>query len=170
MLMQGKKGTSLNYNNASELESIYHNGTEVASYTYNRHGLLETKTYTGVGSVSYTFDALDRLSTLTNRKSDESLISSQSYKYDALGNKLQISTTRATTTFASAYRYDRKNQLVGEVYSVGATRYRNTYSYDGTGNRSGLTEWDNESGMSTYQHIYCQSTQSADQPDKKYHS
>ncbi len=138
-----------NYNHASELETIYHNGTEVVSYSYNPGGLLESKTYTGVGSVSYTFDALDRLSTLTNQKSDESLISSQSYKYDTLGNKVQISTTRATTTFASAYRYDRKNQLVGEVYSVGATRHRNTYSYDGTGNRSGLTEWENDSGIST---------------------
>ncbi len=132
---------SYTYTDANELESVALNGQELASYDYNRGGLLEQKTYTGVGEISYTFDALDRLKTLENKKTDSSVTSSQSYVYDQIGNKVQIMTSRGASTHAAAYRYDRKNQLVDEFFTdASAVNHRIAYTYDGTGNRSEVTE------------------------------
>ncbi|MDX9701465.1 MAG: hypothetical protein RBU23_00325 [Candidatus Auribacterota bacterium] len=50
-------------------------------------------------------------------------------------------TSRGASTHAAAYRYDRKNQLVDEFFTdASAVNHRIAYTYDGTGNRSEVTE------------------------------
>jgi RHS repeat-associated protein len=126
------------YNDANQLTEIYLNGASVpvASYDYNYGGLLDTKTYANGTAVSYSYDALDRLIELTNGD-----ISSQRYEYDVVGNKTRVITERDNQSYVAAYRYDRKNQLIEEVFhDTNSTIGKHSYTYDGTGNRTAMTD------------------------------
>jgi RHS repeat-associated protein len=88
---------------------------------------------------SYTYDSLNRLTSLTNRKSDGSVISAYTYTLGPVGNRVQVVENSGRTV---AYTYDAVYRLTEERITDAVAGNRTIdYSYDAVGNR--LTKTDN---------------------------
>jgi YD repeat-containing protein len=101
------------------------------SYSYDDAGRRTLKKMSNGTRASFSYDAAGNLTKLYNLKSDGSVISSFDYSYDKVGNRtavLEADGSRVT------WSYDATYQLTGE-HRTGTSAYRDTYSYDPTGNR-----------------------------------
>ena len=85
------------------------------------------------------------LTSLENRKSDQTLVSSYAYGHDDAGNRTSMTEANGDVT---SYTYDNVYRLTDETKrdSGNNVLYRYQYTYDGVGNR--LTE--NNAGEITY--------------------
>ncbi|REJ91482.1 MAG: hypothetical protein DWQ34_15095, partial [Planctomycetota bacterium] len=80
---------------------------------------------------SFTYDAAGNLTRLANLKSDGTTISSFDYDYDKVGNRTAVQEADGSRV---TWSYDATYQLTGE-HRTGSTPYRDTYTYDASGNR-----------------------------------
>ena len=85
------------------------------------------------------------LTSLENRKSDQTLVSSYAYGHDDVGNRTSMTEANGDVT---SYTYDNVYRLADETKRDSGNNilYRYQYTYDGVGNR--LTE--NNAGVITY--------------------
>lgn len=85
------------------------------TYKFDKNGiLLESSTYNTNGSI------------LTSR---------YTYKYDSLGNKIEVTSTGGWGDSRTTYKYDNKRNMVEEIaHFSGNFHHKNTYKYDLKGN------------------------------------
>lgn len=128
-----KKGfaTTYTYDKNNRMLTAAYSG-KIATYAYDANGNRLSLTYPGGVSESYTYDKNDRLLTLTNKKPDQSVISSYTYTYDRTGRQTSKTDSYGLTT----YTYDD----AGRVSGVQASGKTTVYTYDGAGNRTGMSE------------------------------
>lgn len=128
------------YDQLNRLTNLTNPDSQTSIFTYNKLGLRTSLTY-GNGSLStYTYDGVNRLTSIVHEQSDSTIISSFSYTYDNLNNRM--SETNSTGTIS--YTYDKTYKLLSAEYPDGEII---SFTYDGTGNR--LTRTDS-SGTVTY--------------------
>ena len=121
------------------LDKIYKviDGNDVTVYNYYENDQLSSVTVPGGTTTSYTYDEEGNLLTLTNKKSDGTVLDSFTYTYsdDTLGVKNQISKTETVGGVlkgTTSYEYDGLGRLTKTVTPDGV---QNVYTYDGAGNR-----------------------------------
>jgi RHS repeat-associated protein len=111
--------TNYNYDSLSHLLSVLHqagvNTLDGASYTYDQAGNRTAKTnYLNAITSNYTYDPLYELTQVTQGAS-----TTESYSYDAVGNRL-------SSSGVASYSYNASNELTAN--SLGS------YTYDANGN------------------------------------
>ncbi len=121
------------------MDKIYKvvDGNDVTVYNYYENDKLSSVTVPGGTTTSYTYDEEGNLLTLTNTKSDGTVLDSFTYTYsdDTLGVKNQISKTETVGGVlkgTTSYEYDGLGRLTKVVTPDGV---QNVYTYDGAGNR-----------------------------------
>ena len=103
------------------------------SYTYdNNTNNLKKKTLPNGVYTDYTYDLAKRITDVSNKKSNGSVISSYHYEYDANNNITQAVETTASGTTTKNYTYDKLNRLTRSDCSDGTFE---AYTYDAMGNR-----------------------------------
>jgi RHS repeat-associated protein len=97
-------------------------------------------------------DDADRLPLLSNKKSDNSVVSSFAYMVDKTGNRTKL--TLSNGDYAE-YVYDQTYQLTREHRkdSQNATLYYNNFRYDAAGNRTRL-EYNDGTSTTTTSYLY----------------
>lgn len=83
----------------------------------------------------FTYDKTQKVTDLYIGKKDSTPILSEQYKYDANGNRTNVTRTKDGKTETVSYQYDSINQLTQETLADGTVK---TYSYDGFGNRTSV--------------------------------
>jgi RHS repeat-associated protein len=143
--------TDYAYDLRNRLRTLFHRtATGVvlfgATYTTDASGLRTQLVEQSVGAtrtVVYQYDALKRLTreqvTDTTRGNRTSV-----WTYDAVGNRLTESRTKAAVTVNTVYAYDDNDRLLSHSNSAGASV---SYQYDANGNLVGKTE---AAGTSTF--------------------
>lgn len=143
---------SYNYDPRGRLiEMIYPNGWKV-TYTYDTSSRLVTvadqtgstkydydnasNTLTKVTlpnglCTEYQYDRAKRITDVTHKRSDGSLIVRFQYAFDANGNRTQITELDSLGTRNTVCAYDKLNRLISLQYPEGYEKY----TYDGLGNR-----------------------------------
>ncbi len=96
---------------------------------------------------TYTYSSRNWLTGLTNKKSDNTVISSFTYLHDDLDNRARMTENNGDYT---TYAYDDTYQLTGQTKrnSSDTMLWQYTYAYDAVGNRQ--TETDKDSNITTY--------------------
>ena len=117
--------TTYSYNAYGEVTAIEHYGKDDAltayeRYTYNADNLIATKE-TADGTWFYTYDSIGQLTAAVLKAGDVTL-RSETYAYDAMGNRIQSVIDGVVTN----YTYNSLNQIV--------TANGIAYSYDADGN------------------------------------
>ena len=127
-----KKGfvTTYTYDKSSRMKTVSFNG-RVTTYNYDINGNRESINYQGTTEV-FDYDRVNRLKSVTNKRADQSIISSYSYTYYDNGLHKSKTDTYGTTNF----KYDSD----GRVTEVSAPGKLTTYFYDNSGNRQTMTE------------------------------
>ena len=120
--------------------------SQVFSWYYLDNDWLETQT-TPVATTSYDYNARGFLTSLVNRKPDETLLSEFTMPsdtgYDAVGNVLSLTANlpNVGSEFSgiTTYLYDTRDQLTLEQSSRNGTEgYENSFVYDSAGNSTTL--------------------------------
>lgn len=133
-----------NYDSQNRLVTIKNAANqELVRYTYDLISRRIKTQYLNGTYTDYSYDDADRLTSLVNRKADGSIISSFTYSYDNVGNRLTMTTTQGTHT----YTYDDNYQLKIADYPVGFPVGDTTYNYDSVGNRTTIIK---DSQTTTY--------------------
>ncbi|MFH2138363.1 MAG: RHS repeat-associated core domain-containing protein [Candidatus Omnitrophota bacterium] len=126
--------------------------SQVTGYEYDNSGRLLSKTLPNGVYTDYGYDDANRLTSLVNKKSDASVISSFSYTHDGVGNRVQTIDHRPSTM---DYTYDDVYRLKQVDEDTVTTE---TYSYDNVGNREtsvAHSDWmyDSENKLQSYNGI-----------------
>ena len=91
-----------------------------------------TKLTRGNGvTTDFAYDPASRLTLISHKKPDGTVLSSFAYTYDNGGNITRMSFANGDL---AEYTYDRKDQLIGEQRS-GSLNYAISFAYDPVGNR-----------------------------------
>jgi len=98
---------------------------------------LKEIAYENDTKVQYTYNTLNRIDTITNRASDNSIMTSFDYSYYNIGNIQKITLNGGDAWY---YQYDKISQLTREarLNSSDQVRWSRTYPYDDAGNREYL--------------------------------
>jgi RHS repeat-associated protein len=103
-------------------------------YSYDLNG-NRTSMIDPTGLTTYTYDVLNRLTSITNNKSQTT-----SFTYDALGRRTSMTHANGVVT---SYTYDAASQLLALGHQLGATTINSfSYTYDKVGNRKTKTSRD----------------------------
>jgi RHS repeat-associated protein len=105
---------------------------EVATFQYDANSRLIRKNLANGTYTTYSYNSRGFLTGIYNYKSDGTLLTYATYTYDAVGNRLSMSTPEGNYT----YSYDAIYRLTGEVNPIGGTY---SYTYDAVGNRLSMT-------------------------------
>src|SRR3989338_4682491 len=105
----------------------------LVDYTYDLLGRRTKAQYLNGTYTDYTYDDANQLLSLINKKADGTIISSFTYNYDNVGNRLTMTTTQG----AYSYNYDDNYQLKTVTYPDLST---STYNYDAVGNRTTVVQ------------------------------
>jgi len=140
-----------NYKRLSQIEDPWGNVTQYSYNTSSDNGprnALKEITFENSTKVQYTYNSLNRIDTITNRASDNSIMTSFDYSYDSAGNIVLIDLNSGD---AWHYRYDKIYQLTREarLNSLDQIQWSRTYSYDGAGNREYLYYYDGSTTTTT---------------------
>jgi len=138
------------YNSLNQLASItdvYNNAT---NYYYDAGGTLTNRTYGNGAEADYAYDAVNRLTLLENKKSDDSEISTFFYEHDKAGNRTKRADDPTSSTKTLKYSYDNIYEVT-EVYHVQGPEVLEEFSYDGVGNRTADSDYNNYSYNSNNQ-------------------
>ncbi len=103
-------------------------------YSYDALSRRTQADYANNTQCAYTYDNADRLLGIVNSVKGGSTISSYSYSYDKVGNRLSIVTPEATHN----YTYDSIYQLLQA--SVSQPLSTANYNYDALGNRTAVSD------------------------------
>lgn len=124
------------YDTAGRLAAITNGGGRTYSYSYDKLGRRSKLTYPNGATANYAYDTTGRLTNLEHKTSGNKIISSFSYTYDKVGNRL--TKTDQDTTWN--YGYDAVYRLL-QALSAKQNKekdegnYVEKFSYDPTGNR-----------------------------------
>ncbi|WP_270170225.1 RHS repeat-associated core domain-containing protein [Paenibacillus sp. SYP-B4298] len=102
-----------------------------ASYTYYKNNLLREIRLNNGNTSSFVYDGI-RLTGLTHKKSNGTLLHSFQYAYDGNGNITSQSGNQAGTAFQYQYTYDSLNRITG------SSQFNEAYTYDIRDNRATL--------------------------------
>ena len=116
------------YDLAGRLKSITRGGTVIATYDYDQLSRPVRRQLQNGIAATFTYDAAGQLIDLLNANSSSEIISSFSYTYDDLGDRVSMRSQEGIT----AYVYDRIGQLTSVAYPAGTS---GVYNYDRVGNR-----------------------------------
>ncbi len=116
------------FDTLNRLTRISESGQMLASYAYDSLGRITRRELQNGTYSTYSYDTVNRLLELMNRKSTTEIISSFTYTYDNVGNRLTMTTLDGLTQ----YTYDDANQLTDVIYPDGSTT---SYDLDPAGNR-----------------------------------
>jgi len=116
---------------------------QTVNYAYDNDDSLTTISYPGGARTTYAYDANHRTIRVETRDRNNGNLSTWAYRYDAVDNPTQITSTVGVVSLATSYAYDALGRLVRESYP----RYSVDYSYDAVGNRVQLT---GPTGVVTY--------------------
>ncbi len=132
------------YDNDNRLTSVEDN-TGTTSYAYDdlTNDLIKKTLPDGVYT-DYTYDTAHRITDVDNMRSDDTLISSYHYTFDANNNRTQVIETTQSGTKTVDYIYDDLNRLERADYTDGSFEI---YTYDDSGNRLTKTT---QAGTTTY--------------------
>jgi RHS repeat-associated protein len=116
---------------------------ETTVYDYTAVGSRKSITLPNGVKTSYAYDDHNRLTGLTNRASDNSILSMFNYQVDATGrrtNAVEVVKTETTPTYQTntlTWQYDGLYRLTNETSTatVAGGSYTNRYTYDKAGNR-----------------------------------
>ena len=146
--VNGADPTVYAYDNASRLTNIgYRNQT--TTYTWDGSNRLTNKTLPNGIQQELTYDNADRLLSLTYKKTDNSVIETISYTYDAKGQRLSKSisgTSQRETPFTATY--DAANRMTAITLTASNQSY--TLAYDDNGNLTTKTDIANAANTTTY--------------------
>lgn len=131
MVETGVGTTTYGYDSGGRLISLQNPLNETTTFAYDDADRLTTKTLANGSYSEYAYDVRNRVTSINHKKSDTSVISSESYSYDSASNLSSKTVDGLTTT----YTYDDDNQLITES----RTGYVASYSYDANGNRASKT-------------------------------
>ena len=132
------------YDNLNRLSTVKENGTVEATYTYDTNGNRASLTLGNGVVTTYSYNLANWVTALTNKKSNNTVLSGYTYTYYASGN--QKSKTDNTGKVTS-YVYDDLGRLTQESETGGVTL---SYTYDAAGNRTKLTATGSENYVTNY--------------------
>lgn len=116
----------------SRITSVTDPDGGVTTYAYDAVGNRTRQIYPNGTRAEYTYDALNRLTSLTNRRADDTILSSFVYTLGPTGNRTRVVEQNRIVD----YRYDDLYRLTQEhVIDSGGTTTTTDYSYDATANR-----------------------------------
>ena len=165
--------TRMAYGGSDNLTSMTDGVGEVTDFGYNGNGDLSGLTDAVDTSTSYTRDNLGREQTMTVTGDGGQVLHTESYQYDANGNRTQSTTLRTLAdgtveSLITSYVYDAENRLIETTLPDGAvstTEYNTfgqqgkttdalgretTYAYDDRGNMVATTYPDGTTSSMTY--------------------
>jgi RHS repeat-associated protein len=146
--VNGADPTTYSYDNASRLTSIgYRNQT--TTYTWDTSSRLTAKTLPNGIKQELAYDNADRLLSLAYRKTDNSVIETITYTYDAKGQRLSKSlsgTSTRETPFTATY--DAANRM--SSITLTGTNQSYTLNYDDNGNLTSKTDTANATNITNY--------------------
>jgi RHS repeat-associated protein len=123
--------TAYTYDNNSRMKTVTSNGN-TTTYNYDLNGNRQSVVYESGVKEEYIYNKINRITQLTNRKNDNTVISEFNYAYDLNGNQIQVVHSLGTTN----YQYNELGQLILEEFP-GKTI---SYAYDNVGNRISMNE------------------------------
>ncbi len=126
--------TFYEYDGANQLIKLINPLGEVTRYTYDSGGRLVRKDLHNGTYAEYNYDQVNRLLSLVNKKSSSEVISSYTYEYDAVGNRIKMTEADGGVT---TYTYDALNRLTKATYPGGSFQ---EFTYDAVGNRLSLRD------------------------------
>ena len=133
----GSDTVTYGYDDLNRLETVTDWLAGVTTYTYDAAGRLTDAVLPNGTKVATDYDAANRLILLENRFPDDSILSSQSFGLDAVGNPTSETRTEplgATRNGTSeTYAYDLENRLLSRDDVVEGL---STYAHDANGNRT----------------------------------
>ncbi|RCX12208.1 RHS repeat-associated protein [Anaerobacterium chartisolvens] len=133
------------YDRAGRLLTVTANG-RTAVYSYYDNGSTQSVVYDDGSREDYTYYDDGHLWTLTNKKSDGTVLEAYTYTYDASENQTsKDEVINGAAKGITSYTYDALNRLQ-TVTEPGGSR-TTAYTYDASGNR--LTQTVNQSGTTT---------------------
>ena len=122
------------YNSRNLLDTLTENSAST-NYSYDANGNETGITLPNTATVTKVFDNADRLTSVTNKNSGGTTLSSFSYTYNA-------DNRRATCTESSgdvvSWSYDAQGHMTAES-RTGSNAYSASYAVDGVGNRTSQT-------------------------------
>jgi len=121
------------YDKANRLTHIDTVGQTIASYTYDLTSKISRRDLQNGVYTTYSHDANRRLLSLINYKPNSEVISSFSYTYDQMGNRLSMTTEQGSTQ----YIYDELSQL---IKVIPPSSLATDFVYDTVGNRTSVIE------------------------------
>ena len=107
---------------------------QTTNFTYDAANRLTRKDYHSGAYTTYAYDAANRLLTLANKNSSDTTLSSYTYEYDSVGNRVKMTEADGGET---TYAYDDLYRLTGVTYPDSTSA---AYTYDAVGNRIKLVE------------------------------
>jgi len=122
------------YNSRNLLSGVTENGA-TTSYSYDANGNETGVTNPNTTTVTRVFDNANRLTSITNKNSGGTTLSSFSYTYR---NDDRSATCTESNGDVLSWSYDAQGHLTGES-RTGANAYSQTYVVDGVGNRTSQT-------------------------------
>jgi RHS repeat-associated protein len=124
--------TNYSYDALGRLTSLSNPYGEVTTFQYDANSRLIRKNLANGTYTIYSYNSRGFLTGIYNYKSNGTLLTYATYTYDAVGNRLSMSTPEGNYT----YSYDAIYRLTGEVNPIGGTY---SYTYDAVGNRLSMT-------------------------------
>lgn len=125
------------YDSNNRLTSLRDNNGRVVKYGYDLNGNPVFQSYPNGVAIKRTYDSLNRLGTITAKKSDGSLLMYGEYKYDAAGNVRYICQVCDEKSYVVSIEYDAFDRIVTE-YPIGnddnLNPFIHRYTYDSAGN------------------------------------
>ena len=127
----GDKHVVYEYDDAGRLRFVRDWLGTVTEFVYDAAGLLKTQTNGNGTTVAYAYDESGRLTSLVNKKSDATVISSHEFVLDAVGNRKDVS---EKLPLAPTYANQNVSFAHNDGHQVTSNGTR-TFTYDGNGNR-----------------------------------
>jgi RHS repeat-associated protein len=103
----------------------------IADYTYDSLSRRTQLDLSNGTQTTYAYDVLDSLTKLINKKAPDYIISSFTYEYDPVGNRISMTTEKGV----HSYTYDATYQLTGVTYPDSEST---AYHFDAVGNRTSV--------------------------------
>lgn len=125
--------TTYTYDDANRLTSLTNPKSQVTSYVYDNGNRLTKKTLGNGVNSNYVYDAGNQVTSITNKKADNSTLSTITYSYDFVGNRTQMVNGSETTS----YTYDNVYRLKTTTYPDSSVE---TFNYDSVGNRTSVVK------------------------------